>query len=169
MREARVWEKVRVDDEVELRLQKASDKAQREEKRLQRQVGREEKRQEQERLKMEREKEKAEKAAERECLKQRDAEKALQLSQKGRRTASQTVSLKEQASETLSWSCSCSPKRCSLSIPSNKGDVRWAQRQPPKEIQIVQIDRKALFTEPLQKLVIIHLAIARVVAASSFR
>ncbi|KAH6511581.1 hypothetical protein HBI81_243380 [Parastagonospora nodorum] len=97
VREARAREKVRADNEMEEKLQKARRKEPREAAKIQRQVELEERRAERERLKVVREKEKAEKQAERERQKQqRNAEKAIQLSQRGKRKASQAVSSKEK-------------------------------------------------------------------------
>ncbi|KAI1508325.1 DUF1682 multi-domain protein [Pyrenophora tritici-repentis] len=97
VREARAREKVRADDEMEEKLQKARRKESREAAKVQRQIELEDRRAERERLKVVREKEKAEKQAERERQKQqRNAEKAIQLSQRGKRKASQAVSSKEK-------------------------------------------------------------------------
>ncbi|KAH4914299.1 hypothetical protein HBI79_242250 [Parastagonospora nodorum] len=97
VREARAREKVRADDEMEEKLQKARRKEAREAAKFQRQIELEDRRAERERLKVVREKEKAKKQAERERQKQqRNAEKAIQLSQRGKRKASQAVSSKEK-------------------------------------------------------------------------
>ncbi|KAH5621133.1 hypothetical protein HBI60_254160 [Parastagonospora nodorum] len=97
VREARAREKVKEQDKMEEKLQKARKKESREAAKVQRQVELEDRRAKRERLKVVREKEKAEEQAERERQKQqRNAEKAIQLSQRGKRKALQAVSSKEK-------------------------------------------------------------------------
>jgi hypothetical protein len=92
VREARAREAVRVQDEIEEKLQKARAKKQREEAQLQRQVELEEKRVERQRLKEVRDAERAEKAAERaRKAKAQHQKKAIQQAQQRKRKASRVT------------------------------------------------------------------------------